>query len=104
MRGDIHPLKPRDRRGRVQADPRYAVSLLGDRLSWLSVWVVAPTSRSARAAAYRPPIVVNGEQTRVLVEQLAAVDLRRLGPAVGRLSYDEITHVNRALTFVLGLL
>jgi len=103
MRGDVHRLRPRDRRGREQAGQRYAACLLDDRLAWLSVWVVAPTSRSARPAAYRPVITVSGEQTHVLVEQIAAVDPARLGEVVGHLSLAEARAVDQSLIFVLGL-
>ena len=39
-----------------------------------SVVLVAPTPLSARAASFRPEIQVAGETTRVLVEQVGAVD------------------------------
>ena len=44
-----------------------------------SVVLVAPTSRSARAASFRPEVMVAGDDTRVLVEQVGAVDVQRLG-------------------------
>ena len=65
--------------------------------------IVAPTSRSAGAASFRPEVVVAGEATRVLVEQLGAVDAQRLGRRVGRLTADEMWAVDDALATVLGL-
>ena len=68
-----------------------------------SVVIVAPTSRSTRAASFRPEIDVKGETTRVLVEQLGAIDAQRLGRRCGHLSAEEIWGVDEALTTVLGL-
>jgi mRNA interferase MazF len=42
-----------------------------------SVVLVAPTSRRARAASFRPEIDVAGEVVRVLVEQVGPVDVQR---------------------------
>jgi mRNA interferase MazF len=68
-----------------------------------SVVVVAPTSRSAKPASFRPEVEVAGELTRVLVEQLGAVDVQRLGRRVGRLTVAEMWSVDEALVAVLGL-
>ena len=69
----------------------------------LSTVIVAPTSTSARPADFRPEITIGGPNTRVLVEQLAAVDLSRLGDRVGRLTTAERLVVDDALRDVLGL-
>ena len=69
-----------------------------------SVVIVAPTSRSARAASFRPETVVEGEPTKVLVEQLGAVDAGRLGTLVGHVSPEEMWGIDEALLTVLGLL
>ena len=50
----------------------------------LSAAIVAPTSRSAAPATFRPEVEIDGEATRVLVEQLRAVDLDRLDRHAGR--------------------
>ena len=65
--------------------------------------LVAPTSRSARAASFRPVIDVLGAPTRVLVEQVGAVDMHRLGKRVGRLTPDDLWQVDHALRAVLDL-
>jgi mRNA-degrading endonuclease toxin of MazEF toxin-antitoxin module len=39
----------------------------------------------------------------VLVEQVGAVDARRLGQSVGHLSHEELWSVDEALMTVLGL-
>ncbi len=69
----------------------------------LSTWPVAPTSTSARAASFRPEIELNGQSTRVLVEQTVAVDPQRLGDLAGRLALHELNEVDDALRVVLGL-
>lgn len=68
-----------------------------------SVVLVAPTSRRARAASFRPEIEVAGETTRVLVEQVGAVDVRRLGDLAGHLSREELWGIDDALLTVFGL-
>jgi mRNA interferase MazF len=67
------------------------------------VVLIAPTSQSARPATFRPEIEVTGTRTRVLVEQLGAVDVGRLGDLIGRLSPEEQWGVDAALLTVLGL-
>jgi mRNA interferase MazF len=69
----------------------------------LSTVIVAPTSRSAAAATFRPEVEVAGEETRILVEQLRAVDLQRLGEPSGRLTASGLRAVDEALELVLGL-
>lgn len=103
MRGDIHRLRaPRVSRGREQRGPRYAVVVQSDSLP-LSTLLVAPTSTSARAASFRPEILLDEVSTRVLVEQTAAVDPTRLGEHVAQLSFDELRQVDAALRIVLEL-
>lgn len=103
MRGDVHRLRSdRQAKGREQRGGRLAVVLQSDHLP-LSTVVVAPTSASARAADFRPQITVAGTATRVLVEQLAAVDLSRLGEQVGRVSREELLTLDDAVRDVLSL-
>jgi mRNA interferase MazF len=104
-RGDIYRARlPAGRgRGREPRGPRYGVIVQADALLGLSTAIVAPTSRSAAAATFRPEIVVAGVLTRVLVEQLRAVDLDRLDEHAGHLAPDEQRAVDDALELVLGL-
>jgi mRNA interferase MazF len=67
------------------------------------VVLIAPTSRSARAASFRPEIDVDGEATRVLVEQVGAIDTDRLGDLVGHLTPDQQWGIDEALLTVFGL-
>jgi mRNA interferase MazF len=103
VRGVVFALKaPRDAVGREQQYGRYAVVVQSDDLL-LSTWLVAPTSRSARPATFRPEVEVNGEATVVLAEQTAAVAPQRLGTHVGRLTLGELQQVDAALRLVLSL-
>ncbi|MBM7804975.1 mRNA interferase MazF [Geodermatophilus bullaregiensis] len=103
MRGEVFRLRaPRDTRGHEQSGRRFAVVVQSDLLP-LSTWLVAPTSTSARAATFRPEVEVDGQLTRVLAEQTAAVDPQRLGASAGRLSFAEMQRVDAALRLVLSL-
>lgn len=104
VRGEVRRLRvPPDRRGSEQRGARYAVIVQADELLPLSTVLVAPTSRSAPARSFRPPVDVGGETTRVLVEQMTAVSTERLGRSAGRLSAHELRAVDEALAVVLGL-
>lgn len=103
MRGEIVRLAaPRGARGHEQKGRRFAVILQSDALP-LSTLIVAPTSTSARPASFRPQIMVEGAETRVLIEQMAAVDPTRLGEGVGYLSADELSRVDDAIKVVLDV-
>lgn len=74
-----------------------------DELLPRSVVLVAPTSRSARPASFRPEIDIDNVSTRVLVEQVGAVDAGRLGNLVGHVTPEEMWGIEDALVTVLGL-
>ena len=102
-RGEVYRFKIPKGIGHEQQGERFGILVQANELLPRSVVIVAPTSRRARAASFRPEVVVAGEATRVLVEQLGAVDAQRLGRRVGRLTADEMWAVDDALTTVLGL-
>jgi mRNA interferase MazF len=102
-RGDVYRVRLPPTRGREQQGARYAVLVQADELLGLSTVLVAPTSRSAAAASFRPEIELDGVSTRVLVEQLRAVDVRRLDAFAGRLSGSEQRELDEALELVLAL-
>jgi mRNA interferase MazF len=58
---------------------------------------------SARPASFRPEIDLLGETTRVLIEQVGAVDASRIGDLVGRVSAEQQWGIDEALMTVLGL-
>jgi mRNA interferase MazF len=103
-RGDVHALAPsRQPKGREQRGRRYAVVVQTDLLAQLSTVVVAPTSMSALPTVFRPEVEVAGRQTRVLTEQIRALDRARLGRRVGTLAQTELRALDDALKVVLGL-
>lgn len=102
-RGDIYRVRLPAGRGHEQRGPRYGVIVQADALLGLSTAIIAPTSRGAAPTTFRPEVHLAGELTRVLVEQLRAVDLSRLDEHVGRLAPDEQRAVDEALELVLGL-
>ncbi len=103
-RGEIFRLPaPRRAHGREQRGARYAVVVQADEFLGLSTVIVSPTSTSARPASFRPAIMLDGTETRVLVEQTTVVDPGRLGPSAGRLDASELRAVDEALALVLGL-
>jgi mRNA interferase MazF len=102
-RGEIYELIMGRGVGHEQRGRRYGVVVQADALLPRSVVLVAPTSRSARPASFRPEVVVEGEATRVLVEQVGAVDSSRLGDRVGHVTAEELWGIDESLLTVLGL-
>ncbi len=102
-RGDIFALRLPKGRGREQLGRRYGVVVQSDALLPRSVVLVAPTSTRARSASFRPEIEIEGTRTRVLVEQVGAIDLGRLGDLVGHVTPEEQWGVDASLLTVLGL-
>ena len=104
VRGEVVRLPPRrGARGHEQRGARFAVVVQADEFLDLSTTLVAPTSTSARPASFRPTIVIDRQETRVLVEQTTVVDSQRLGRSAGRLEASELRAVDDALRLVLGL-
>jgi mRNA interferase MazF len=103
LRGDLYRFKLPKGLGREKHGDRYGVVVQADEFLPRSVVIVAPTSRSARHASFRPEIDVDGTTTRVLVEQLGAVDALRLGQLAGHLTPEEMWGIDEALETILGL-
>jgi len=103
LRGDIHEFRPPRGAGHEQQRPRYGVIVQANEFLPRSVILVAPTSRSARAASFRPEMDLLGETTRVIVEQVGAVDAGHLGDLVGRVTPEQQWGIDEALLTVLGL-
>jgi mRNA interferase MazF len=102
LRGDVYEFRPQRGTGHEQGR-RYGVILQANELLPRSVVLVAPTSLSARAASFRPEIDLLGNTTRVLVEQVGAIDASRLGDLVGRVTPQQQWGIDEALLTVLGL-
>lgn len=102
-RGEVYRFRVPKSVGHEQQGERFGVVVQADELLPRSVVLVAPTSRSARPASFRPEVEVGGDSTRILVEQVGAVDVQRLGRRVGVLRVEELWSVDDALLTVLGL-
>jgi mRNA interferase MazF len=104
VRGEVvRVTAPSRARGHEQRGPRPGVIVQADELLALSTVLIAPTSRSAPAATFRPQIEIAGRPTRVLVDQLRTLDIRAIKGGLGRLSAEETQALDDALTLILGL-
>ncbi len=104
VRGEVFRLPaPRSASGHEQRGARYAVVVQSDDLLELSTVLVAPTSRAARPASFRPVIELHREETRVLAEQTTVADPQCLGRSAGHLDAAELRAVDEALLLVFGL-
>lgn len=102
-RGDIYRVRQSGKTGHEQQGVRYAVILQADVLLRLSTVIVAPTSRSAQPATFRPVIEIEGNSTRVLLDQLTTVDVGRLVKHVGRIDVEDSWVIDDAARLVLSL-
>ena len=102
-RGDIFSLSLPRGKGHEQQGKRFGVVVQSDAFLPRSVVLVAPTSTSAKPASFRPEIEFEGTLTKVLVEQMGAIDTNRLGEIAGHLSAEEQWGVDTAVLTVLGL-
>ena len=103
QRGDVFALRLPKGVGHEQQGKRFGVVVQSDAFLPRSVVLVAPTSRSAKPASFRPEVEIDGSATRVLVEQIGAVDINRLGGLAGHLTPEEQWGVDAALLTVFGL-
>lgn len=102
-RGDVVELRLPKGVGSEQRGRRFGVIVQADALLPRSVVLIAPTSTAARDATVRPVIEILGDRTKVLVEQLAALDVSRLGETVMTVHGDTMWSIDDALELVLGL-
>ena len=102
-RGDVFALRLPKGVGHEQPGHRFGVVVQADALLPRSVVLVAPTSTRAKPASFRPEIEIDGERARVLVEQVGAIDVGRLGALSGHLAPEDQWGIDAALLTVLGL-
>jgi mRNA interferase MazF len=104
VRGEVvRVATPRRTRGHEQQGSRLAVIVQSDDLLALSTVLVAPTSRSAAPATFRPVIDLSGTSTRVLTDQVRALDTKSIRGSLGRLSSEELQSLDDALAVVFSL-
>lgn len=104
VRGEVvRVAAPRGARGHEQRGARPAVIVQNDDLLTLSTVLVAPTSRSAAPATFRPLIDLSGTATRVLIDQIRVLDVRSITGSLGRLDTGELEAVEDALAVMFAL-
>lgn len=103
IRGAVYRVDLGAPRGHEQGGRRYGLVLSPSEMNW-SVATIVPTSTSARPATFRPELVIDGQQTLLLVDQIRTVDTAYLvGDPIDYLNHDELTTVEQAVIHYLGL-
>ena len=102
-RGDIYTITLKKGVSSELYGRRFAVVLQSNSMLPRSVVIIAPTSQSALDASIRPNIEVQQQPTKVMVEQMKAVSVERLGKKVGRVAAEEQLMIDDALFALLGL-
>ena len=102
-RGDIYTITLKMGVSSELYGRRFAVVLQSNSMLPRSVVIIAPTSQSALDASIRPNIEVQQQPTKVMVEQMKAVSVERLGKKVGRVAAEEQWMIDDALFALLGL-
>jgi mRNA interferase MazF len=91
------------KRGHEQRGRRLGLVLSPTSMAW-SVATIVPTSTSAHPSVFRPSLEINGQETRLLVDQLRSIDTDYIvGDPVHYLDRDELAEVEHAVTYYLGL-
>ncbi|HZN18447.1 MAG TPA: type II toxin-antitoxin system PemK/MazF family toxin [Micromonosporaceae bacterium] len=91
------------KRGHEQRGRRLGLVLSPSSMPW-SVATVIPTSTTAQPAVFRPLLEINGQQTRLLVDQIRSIDTDYItGDPVYYLARDELAEVEHAVLRYLGL-
>jgi len=101
-RGEIYEIDLPKGVGSEQHGKRYGVVIQNNSVE-VSTVVIVPTSMSAGDATYRPTITIEGEETRVMVEQMRSLDHKRFKSCVGNVTVHELTAIENALDLVLDL-
>jgi mRNA interferase MazF len=104
MRGDIYRLRANPHaKGHEQRGHRFAVVVQSETVV-MSTVVAAPTTTGSWDGLYHPEVAIDGQRSRILIEQMLAVDPeKRFGDRVGRVTPAEQEDIDRALRIVLGL-
>ncbi len=103
IRGAVYRVDLGDPRGHEQGGRRYGVVLSPTNMPW-SVATIVPTSTSAQRAIFRP-VLVAGEETVLLVDQLRVIDTDYVvGEPVDFLLRDDLDALERAVQSYLGII
>lgn len=103
IRGAVYRIDLGRHRGHEQGGKRLGL-LVSPSDSPLSVVTVIPTSTSAGPSIHRPELVIAGQATRLLVDQVRSIDARYVvGDPVDYLTRDQLVEVELALAHYLGV-
>jgi mRNA interferase MazF len=104
IRGGIYRVNLGEvKRGHEQRGKRFGLVISMTDLAW-SVVTIIPTSTSAQPAIFRPEIELDGERTRLLVDQIRTVDtMYVIGEPIRFLSHNEMEQVETVVSHYLGL-
>jgi mRNA interferase MazF len=103
LRGNVHEFRPPRGIGHEQQGRRYGVIVQADEFLPRSCRTRRADITQRQACIVPPEFDVLGETTRVLVEQVGAVDAGRLGDLIARVSPQQQWGIDEALLTVLGL-
>ncbi len=104
IRGAVYRVDLGDaKRGHEQRGRRLGLVLSPSSMPW-NVATIVPTSTTAQPAVFRPSMEINGQETRVLVDQIRSIDTDYIiGDPVHYLERDELAEVEQAVARYLGL-
>lgn len=104
IRGAVYRVDLGDaKRGHEQRVRRLGLVLSPSSMPW-NVITIVPTSTTAQPAVFRPSMEINGQETRVLVDQIRSIDTDYIiGDPVHYLERDELAEVEHAVARYLGL-
>jgi mRNA interferase MazF len=105
IRGAVYPVDfGQAKRGDEQRGRRLGLVISIEQAVWSTVTVI-PTSTSAQASVFRPEAVIAGRNTRILIDQIRAIDVLYVtGELVDYLSRDDMSQVEHVLSRYFGLL
>jgi mRNA interferase MazF len=105
IRGAVYPVDLGDaNRGHEQRGRRLGLVLSIEQTAWSTVTII-PTSTSAQPAVFRPAVVIAGQDTRILIDQIRTIDSRYVtGELVDYLSRDDMAQVGHSVSRYLGML
>jgi mRNA interferase MazF len=105
IRGAVYPVDLGDaKRGHEQGGRRLGLVVGIDQDAWSTVTVL-PTSTTARPSVFRPEAMIAGRATRILIDQIRAIDTSYVtGELVDYLARDEMAEVEHSLSRYFGLL
>jgi mRNA interferase MazF len=91
------------KRGHEQRGRRFGLVLSPSSMPW-SVATIIPTSTTAQPAVFRPPLEVDGQEARFLVDQIRSIDTDYfVGDPTHYLEHDELAEIEHAVIRYLGL-